>query len=377
MIVAENLLSAKILIVDDEPAIVRLLATILSSRGFSSIKSVSDSREVIQLYQEFKPDLIILDLQMPYLNGFQIMEQLKQLNPDCFLPILVLSGQSERSTRLRALESGARDFLGKPVDQAEVMCRICNMLEMWLLHKDLHEQKKLLEEKVRERTKELRDSQLEIIHRLGRAAEYRDDDTGQHIVRMSRICERIAREAGMSEEECEIILNASPMHDIGKIGISDRILLKPGKLTDAEWEIIKTHTTIGAELLSGGRSEMIRIACKIALTHHEKWDGSGYPFGLKGEDIPLAGRICAIADVFDALISPRPYKKAWPIDEALQKIKEESGKHFDPQLVPIFLRIINEVLTDNKTDNKSNKTSRWNPASISLQEASLLLHQIA
>jgi response regulator RpfG family c-di-GMP phosphodiesterase len=207
---------------------------------------------------------------------------------------------------------------------------------------ELRHQNITLEERVRERTEELRDTQLEVVRRLGRAAEFRDDETGQHIVRMSAMCARLGRAIGMSEDECELLLNAAPMHDIGKLGIPDAVLLKPGRLDDAEWEVMKSHAELGAELLDGSRSDVVQLAREIALSHHERWDGSGYPLGLAGEEIPLPGRISALCDVFDALTSVRPYKVAWPVEKALGEILAQSGRHFDPELVPKFVELIDQ-----------------------------------
>jgi putative two-component system response regulator len=202
----------------------------------------------------------------------------------------------------------------------------------------------ILEQKVRERTRELEETRMEIIRRLGRAAEYRDNETGLHIIRMSKFSQILGQATGMSDQDSGMLLNASPMHDIGKIGIPDSILLKPGKLDADEWEIMKTHSSIGAKILSGHPSELMQMAREIALTHHEKWDGSGYPGGLSGEEIPLSGRIVALADVFDALTSERPYKKAWAVDDAVSFIKENSGKHFDPTLVELFIDRLDEII---------------------------------
>lgn len=205
------------------------------------------------------------------------------------------------------------------------------------------EQNQVLDLKVRERTKELRESQLEVVRRLGRAAEFRDDDTGLHITRMSRYCARLAKEAGFSQAECELLLQAAPMHDIGKIGIPDGVLLKPGKLEDDEWEIMRSHTLVGAEILSGGTSKLLEVAREIALAHHEKWDGSGYPNGIEKEAIPIFARVAAICDVFDALTSQRPYKEAWPNDKAFSMIEESGGSHFDPHLAKLFISIRGDI----------------------------------
>ncbi|MHB9119260.1 MAG: HD-GYP domain-containing protein [Burkholderiales bacterium] len=334
---------AAILIVDDQEVNVMLLEKMLQMEGYTRIHTATDSRAVADLYREKRFDLILLDLNMPYLDGFQVMEQLRAIEAGNYLPILVLTAQADMPTRLRALESGAKDFLVKPFDRLEVLTRIRNMLEVRLLHQQVRDQNRLLEEKVRERTRELLETRQEIIRRLGMAAEYRDNETGLHIVRMSRICALLGRAVGLAEAQCDLLLSASPMHDVGKIGIPDAILLKPGKLDGEEWEVMKTHAEIGAELLSGHPSDLMEMARIIALSHHEKWDGSGYPAGLKGEDIPLPGRIAALADVFDALTSDRPYKKAWSVEAALAYIDESSGKHFDPALVAAFRSVLPEV----------------------------------
>jgi len=281
---------------------------------------------------------------MPEMDGFEVMEQLSKLIDGDYLPVLVLTAQTDTETRLRALEIGAKDFLTKPFDKTEVLQRIYNMLEVRILYNQQRNQSEILEAKVRERTQELSDTRLEIIRRLGRAGEYRDNETGMHVIRMSKSCQRMALAAGLGEEVAEVILNASPMHDVGKIGIPDAILLKPGKLNSEEWEIMKTHSEIGADILSEHSSDMIKMAQHIALTHHEKWDGSGYPNCLKGEEIPIEGRIAAICDVFDALTSDRPYKEAWPVEKAVTFINENSGSHFDPNLVKLFNEILPEIL---------------------------------
>jgi len=272
------------------------------------------------------------------------MSLLQQDFPDDYLPILVLTAELTQETRSQALTGGAKDFLYKPFDRLEALQRIRNIIEVRLLHKQVKQQNKSLEERVEQRTRALEESRYDVVQRLGLAAEYKDNETGEHVLRMSKFSQLLAREYGLSEDRVELILNAAPMHDVGKIGIPDSILLKPGKLDADEWKIMQSHVNIGAEILSGGSSELMKAAQIIALTHHEKWDGSGYPAGLSGEHIPIEGRICAICDVFDALTSERPYKEAWSVDKAMALIREESGKHFDPKLVEDFDNILDEVL---------------------------------
>ncbi|MFO7551050.1 MAG: response regulator [Haliea sp.] len=334
----------RILIVDDEPPNLRLLDKMLRSQGFQNLVLVADSREVLNQYQAARPDLVLLDINMPHLDGYQVMEQLKALGDPLLPPIVILTAQHGKDFLLRALGGGARDFITKPFDRNELFMRVRNLLDAHMGHRLLHDQKTWLEETVRQRTSELRRTRLEVVQRLGKAAEYRDEETGAHILRMSYCCALLAQEYGWSENQTDLILNASPMHDIGKIGIPDAILLKPGKHDPQEWEIMKTHTTIGASMLDGDDSSLMRMAREIALTHHEKWDGSGYPNGLAGEEIPLSGRIAALADVFDALMSDRPYKKAWTVEAALAHVRDNSGKHFDPDLVVLLEAKLPDVL---------------------------------
>ena len=340
----ETFSAAKILIVDDEPTSIRLLTKILSDAGYSNIKSTRDPNKVQKLYSDFQPDLLVLDLHMPHMEGFKIMEQLKKIHgEDDYLPILVISQERNRVIQFSALEAGAKDFLVKPYDSIEVLLRIRNFLEIRLLHQKMSDNNLVLEKKIQERTEQLYKTQKDVIQLLSRAVEYRDSETGAHTMRMSQYALHLSEAVGLSPIECEIMSIASSLHDIGKIGIPDSILQKPGKLTPEEWTIMKTHTTIGAELLSGSDSKFLQLGEKIALSHHEKWDGSGYPKGIKGEKIPLSGRICGLCDVFDALTSKRPYKKAWPANDALDEIKKGSGSHFDPAIVDCFFRILPQI----------------------------------
>ena len=339
-----NFLKSKILIVDDEQANISLLEDVLENEGYTHFRSTQDSRKALEMYKEIRPDLVLLDLNMPYLDGFQVIEQLKEFEKNSYAPVLVLTAQSDRQTRLRALSAGARDYIEKPFDITEVTQRISNMLEIRLLHNQVRDQNLILEEKVIIRTRELEETRREAILRLGRAAEYRDNETGMHVIRMSRLSAKLAKEIGLSDDECQLILQASPMHDVGKIGIPDEILLKPGKLDEAEWVIMKKHPEIGAGILSGSESKIIQLAETISLTHQERWDGSGYPNNLKGEEIPLVGRVVAICDVFDALTSKRYYKEAFSIEKAMEIIEQASGKDFEPYLVDTFKKVLPEMI---------------------------------
>nr|WP_315427157.1 HD domain-containing phosphohydrolase [uncultured Albidiferax sp.] len=341
---SESMELARILVVDDEPANLKLLEKLLTSQGYPAPALVQDSRETLQRYQQLRPDLILLDINMPHLDGYQIMEQLKALDDPLLPPIVVLTAQLGREHMVKALALGARDFVGKPFDRVELLMRVRNLLDAHRAHRLLHDQKAALEEMVRARTEDLNRTRLQVVHRLGRAAEYRDNETGLHTIRMSHYAARLAHSLGWSATDCELLLHASPMHDVGKIGIPDAVLLKPGKFELHEWEIMKTHAEIGAHILDDSDSDLLQLASTIARSHHEKWDGSGYPRGLAGEAIPLAGRIVAVADVFDALTSRRPYKEAWPVEEAVQQIRDGAGSHFDPMVVAHFQQCLPDIL---------------------------------
>ncbi|MBJ7221734.1 MULTISPECIES: HD-GYP domain-containing protein [unclassified Brenneria] len=335
---------ARILIVDDEAANLKVLEKLLSSEGYCRLVSVQDPRLVLRTYLEARPDLILLDINMPHIDGYQLMQQLKMLHDPLLPPIMVLTAEHGRERLLKALSAGARDYVNKPFDRTELLMRVRNLLDAHLAHRLIYEQNDVLEKMVRLRTRELLDTRLQVVRRLARAAEYRDSETGRHIMRMSHTCALLARQLGWSESDVELILHSSPMHDVGKIGIPDAILLKPDKLNAAEWEVMRQHTVIGAEILAGDDSQLMVMSRNIALTHHEKWNGDGYPGGLSGKDIPLPGRIVAVADVFDALVSERPYKPAWPHEQAIDYIKAQSGSHFDPEVVSAFMDILDGAI---------------------------------
>ncbi|WP_373484130.1 HD-GYP domain-containing protein [Acetobacterium sp.] len=336
--------NSRILIVDDTAPNVFLLEQLLKISGYANIFTLTDSREVLKTYDEIKPDLLLLDLKMPHFDGFDILEQLNALGEDDYLSVIVITAQSDKENRIKALELGAKDFIGKPFDHAEVIMRVTNLLEIRMLHNATKRSNRLLEERVQERTRENENIQLELVNKLLIAAEFRDDDTGHHITRIGKYAETLGNLLGFEKNFMLQLSQAAMMHDVGKIAIPDGILLKPGPLTRAEMDVMKTHTHKGADILTGSVSKVLKLGEIIALTHHEKWDGSGYPAGLSGEEIPIAGRITAICDVFDALLSKRPYKKAWTLDNTLTLLAEENGRHFDPHLLPLFLNNIDRFL---------------------------------
>lgn len=335
----------RILVVDDEPANVRVLERLLERGRCGLATCLTDSREALAVFESLQPDLVLLDLHMPHMDGFAVLEALREATPaDEYLPVLMLTGDGDRSVRERALELGANDFVVKPFELSETLLRIRNLLETRRLHRALGRENRTLEEHVAERTRQLQESQFETLRRLAHAAEFRDDDTGQHTQRVGELSARLARAAGVDEEIVERIRRAAPLHDIGKIGIPDALLLKPGKLTPDEFRSMQRHTVIGAEILADGQSLFVRMAETIALSHHERWDGTGYPHQLSGHDIPLAARIVAIADFFDALTHDRPYRPAFPVPHVREMMVSESGRHFDPTLLEVFLRILDARL---------------------------------
>jgi putative two-component system response regulator len=340
--------AARILIVDDQEASARMLQIVLEKDGFESVEIETDSHAVASRCAQWRPDIILLDLMMPHLDGFGVLTALRsQFAHESYLPVLVLTADISPAAKIRALAEGARDYLVKPFDQTEVLLRVRNLLETRFLYRRLGEQNAQLEDRVRERTaelersrQELEESQAEVLTRLAQAAEFRDDDTGQHTQRVGELAGRLACLIGLPTDYADVVRRAAPLHDVGKIGISDTILLKPAKLTLEEFETMKAHTTIGGAMLSDGHSSLVTTAHTIALSHHERWDGGGYPNGLHGDRIPVEGRILSIVDVFDALTNERPYKRAWPVADALQEIERGAGAQFDPAIVKPFRALI-------------------------------------
>lgn len=335
-----SLPGANIVIIDDEPANIRLLEMMLSDAGYISIRSFLDPLAAVEAFEESCPDIILLDLHMPEIDGFEVMERLEpRLCAGESVPVVVLTADMTSAVKRRALSAGASDFVAKPFDTQEVLLRVKNLLTTRWAHLQVLNQNKILELKVQERTSQLQASQYETLERLAMAGEYRDDATGKHTLRVGRRAAELALALKLPADQIELLRRAAPLHDIGKIGIPDLILLKPGKLTPEEFEIIKTHTTIGAAMLANSQTELLQLAEEIALSHHERWDGSGYPARLAGESIPISGHIVSICDVFDALTNERPYKKAWPVADAISEIKSQAGKQFNPAVVEAFVFI--------------------------------------
>lgn len=337
----EWLKTASILIMDDQTYNIELLERILRRAGFLNTTSTTDPTQLEPLFRQLRPDIILLDLHMPVIDGFAALSYINQeVSEDDYLPVLILTADVTPEAKQRALREGAHDFLTKPFDRSEVVLRIKNLLKTRFLHLQLLQHNQQLEQKVSERTSELEKAQLEILRILARSAEYRDDVTGEHTHRVGQLSGLTARALGLTEEQSVQIEFAATLHDIGKIGIPDVILLKPGKFTAEEFERMKTHTTIGAGIIGDASFPILRAAAEIAECHHEKWDGSGYPSGLSGEQIPIAARIVAITDFYDALSHERPYKVAWAHDKVIAEIQNQRGVHFDPAVTDAFLSII-------------------------------------
>jgi putative two-component system response regulator len=337
---SSNLHTMPILIVDDSEAQLLLLKRIAESCGYTHVQVTDNPRDALNLVRDGQAELLLLDIHMPTLDGFQIMRSLRTLPLVKHIPILALTSDENPDTKIKALESGASDFLHKPLDVAEAKVRVRNLLQTRHHYLELSQQKDLLEKQMLASNRQLETSHVEMLTRLAKAAEYRDDENDQHIWRVARTASLLAQELKLPQDHCDLIMRAARLHDVGKIAMPDGILFKPIPLTKAEFEVIKTHTTLGAQILSGGHSPLMKMAELIALTHHERWDGTGYPQGLKGEAIPIEGRILALADTFDVLTHDRSYRRAMSVDAAADEIKKERGKQFDPKVVDAFVNLL-------------------------------------
>lgn len=363
--VREENQSRRIMIVDDEPFNIKLIRKQLEAAGYRDFVTATDPTDVLTLVRQHHPDVLLLDIVMPGLSGLTLLKQIRGDAATSHLPVIMVTAANDAGTKTQALEAGATDLLDKPLDPTQLGLRVRNALVIKAQFDRLRDWAVDLEREVRRRTAELEVSRLELIQCLGRAGEFRDNETGRHVVRVSRYVGIIARSLGLDEKTAQLIAETSTLHDMGKIGLPDQILLKPGALTPTETQLMREHAVIGGEtlsnaadqtpriaqhtdignqILSTGRSPLLRMAASIAYSHHEKWDGTGYPLGLRGAAIPLAARITAVADVFDALSCDRPYKKAIPPDECFAMMRRERGKHFDPAVLDAFLAREAEVL---------------------------------
>ena len=325
-----------ILVVDDTPENIDVLSSVLRSEY--KVKAALNGEYALKIATcAPKPDMILLDIMMPGMDGYDVCRQLKANPATARIPVIFVTAKNQEEDEKKGLALGAVDYITKPISPPIVLARVHTQLA-------LYDQNRVLEQKVRERTEELQQTRLEIIRRLGLAAEFKDNETGLHVIRMSHYSRLIAEVVEHGDEWSDLVFNAAPMHDIGKIGIPDKVLLKPGKLDDEEWKLMRKHPEFGVAIIGEHSSELMQMSREIALSHHEKWNGSGYPYGLKNEKIPLSGRIVAIADVFDALTAERPYKKAWTVENAVKFIDDHSGSHFDPNLVPLFHVVMSEIL---------------------------------
>jgi putative two-component system response regulator len=328
----------RVMIADDIFANVELLSRILRGAGYTDVVVTTEGPDVLSTFRSAEPDIVMLDLHMPRADGLSIIQEIRR-DSAAWIPIVVLTGDASIDAKRGTLRAGASDFIGKPYDMAEVVLRVGNLLETRRLQLLLARENETLERRVQQRTDELFAARLDVLQRLAVATEKRDDDTGEHTRRVGILAAEIASRLGASRSFIDSVRNAAPLHDIGKIAIPDAILNKPGRLTPAEFDVMKTHSAIGADILAGGNHRLIHAAEQIARTHHERWDGSGYPNGLCGEEIPIEGRITAVADYFDALSHNRVYRAALAVADVLQMIAEGSGTQFDPAVANAMLQI--------------------------------------
>ena len=361
----DKLRTSKIMIVDDEDLVLRVVRRFLSADGYTSFVTLTDPRQALEVIDREQPDVVLLDIMMPHITGLDLLKVRQKTNSLQHIPFIILSANSENQTKREALKLGATDFLGKPVDPSDLTVRVQNALTVKRHHDHLANYAAELEKQVRIRTEQIEKSREQIIHCLARAAEYRDNETGEHVIRVGKYCSVIALQLGFAPSYCREIELAAQLHDVGKIGIPDSVLLNPGKLSSEEFEVMKTHCGLGTQIMEpladsegqrvrrhadmggfimdGVDSPMLELAAIIARTHHEKWDGTGYPNQIRGENIPIEGRICCVADVYDALCSERPYKPKFPIKKCLEIMLSERGTRFDPIVLDAFFDKIAEI----------------------------------
>ena len=335
----------RILLVDDDTTNNLLIESILYNHGFKQIKSIADPRLAIDTFLEYDPELILLDLEMPHINGFEIYRQIQKLSKKDILPIIIITAKNDQKSKTQAMALGVQYFLEKPVNRIELLTRVQNILSINQLYRQSEQKRKLVEEKLKLETSAVESLLLSI--------KFRDQETGDHVNRVSALVYILSKGIGLTDDRADYLAKASKLHDIGKIGIPDNILCKEGKLSDEERDIMENHTLIGDRILSVSSSDILKLAGTIARTHHENWDGSGYPTGLAGKRIPIGGRLTALADVFDALLSDRPYKKAWDFEKGTKYIQEESGKKFDPEIVGAFMKNIHKIRLIHNGTNSS------------------------
>jgi putative two-component system response regulator len=329
---------ARLLVIDDEQPNLDLMGRVLARAGYERVVLTTDPGWALATLGDLAPDLVLVDMHMPGTDGFEVLRRLQAIvPPEDLLPRLMITADATEGTRRTALQLGAHDFLTKPIDIGETVLRVGNLLQTRMLHVRLQEQNSRLEERVLRRTRQLERSQSELAARLALVGEYRDDETSDHTARVGQAARLLAGAVGFDAREAALLGEAAPLHDIGKVAVPDAVLLKPGPLTAEEYEVVKTHATVGAHLLGGGGSDLLRLAEQVAHTHHERWDGGGYPRGLHGTSIPLAGRVVAVVDVYDALTHRRSYKEAWPQERAVALMRAERGQHFDPDVLDVFL----------------------------------------
>ncbi|WP_310735729.1 HD domain-containing phosphohydrolase [Psychromonas sp. SR45-3] len=339
----------QVVIVDDQSTGRMILEKIiLQIADDITVIDFADPRKALNWLKDNQADLIVTDYRMPGLNGIEFIEAVRNTATGEHIPIMMITVVSEKKVRHEALEAGATAFLNRPIDQIECRTSCRNLLKLHKQHVIIQNRADWLAEQVHLATEQILQREQETILRLAKAGEYRDEETGNHVIRMAKYAKEIAKEIGLNENECNDLEHAAQMHDIGKIGIPDRVLLKEGKFIPEEWEIMQTHTTIGYEILSGSQSKYMQMGAIIALNHHERFNGEGYPNQLTGSQIPLIARIVSVADVFDALMSVRPYKKAWPLEDAIDFLKKQSGTQFDPRCVDAFLKRLDNIIAINR-----------------------------